>query len=144
MRVLGSAVDIVSCGGTGTYQTTARLPGITELQAGGGIFCDMMYRHDMHVDHEFALTVLATVTSRPVPTRVICDAGKKTMSTDAATPLPLIEAPVSAVRLSAEHTVLELSEPDTSLRVGDKVEFVVGYSDTTTMLPVEMFGVRNG
>ncbi len=143
-RAAGLDVAIVSCGGTGTYQHTARLPGITELQAGGGIFCDVLYREDMHVDHEFALTILATVTSRPVPTRIICDAGKKTMSSDVAKPRPLIEAPVESVRLSAEHTVLELSAPDTQLQVGDKVEFIVGYSDTTTMLHEEMYGLRGG
>ena len=143
-RAAGLTVDIVSCGGTGTYQHTARLPGITELQAGGGIFCDVYYREEMHVDHDFALTVLATVTSRPVPTRIICDAGKKTMSSDAARPRPLIESPVNSVKLSAEHTVLELDAPDTQLQVGDKVEFVVGYSDTTTMLHEELYGIRDG
>ncbi len=141
-RSAGLAVDIVSCGGTGTYQYTVRLPGITELQAGGGIFCDMYYRHEMHVDHEYALTVLATVTSRPVPTRVICDAGKKTMSSDAARPCPLISPGVTSVKLSAEHTAIELAEPDSTLHVGDKVEFVVGYSDTTTMLHDQLYALR--
>jgi D-serine deaminase-like pyridoxal phosphate-dependent protein len=143
-RQAGLGVQIVSCGGTGTYQLTAALPGITELQAGGGIFCDVYYHDEMHVDHEFALTVLATVTSRPVPTRIICDAGKKTMSCDAAMPRPLLEASIARMALSAEHTILELSAPDTSLAVGDKVEFVVGYTDTTTMLHDEIYGVRNG
>src|SRR6185503_3799584 len=69
-RAAGLAVDIVSCGGTGTYQLTAQLPGITELQAGGGIFGDVYYRESMHVDHDFALTVMTTVTSRPQPTRI--------------------------------------------------------------------------
>jgi D-serine deaminase-like pyridoxal phosphate-dependent protein len=143
-RAAGLPVDIVSCGGTGTYQLTARLPGITELQAGGGIFCDVYYHDAMHVDHEYALTVLASVTSRPVPTRIICDAGKKTMSSDAAMPRPLIAPPVTSMGLSAEHTAIELAEPDTTLAVGDKIEFIVGYSDTTTMLHDEIYGVRNG
>ena len=141
-RQAGLEVPIVSCGGTGTYQVTAWLPGITELQAGGGIFCDVYYHDEMHVDHEFALTVLATVTSRPVATRIICDAGKKTMSSDAAMPRPLIEAPLARMALSAEHTILELAAPDTSLPVGAQIEFVVGYSDTTTMLHEEIYGVR--
>jgi D-serine deaminase-like pyridoxal phosphate-dependent protein len=58
-RDAGVPVAIVSCGGAGTYQLTARLPGITEIQAGGGIFCDIYYHDVMHVDHEYALTVLA-------------------------------------------------------------------------------------
>jgi len=142
-RAAGRSIDIVTCGGTGTYQHTARLPGITELQAGGGIFCDVYYRDVMHVDHDFALTILATVTSRPTPTRIICDAGKKTMSSDAAMPRPCIPDPIRSMGLSAEHTTIELAEPNTDLTVGDKIEFIVGYSDTTTMLHEELYGLRH-
>ncbi len=45
-RAAGLPVEIVSCGGTGTYWITAKLPGVTEVQAGGGIFCDVHYRRD--------------------------------------------------------------------------------------------------
>jgi D-serine deaminase-like pyridoxal phosphate-dependent protein len=143
-RDAGLSVEIVSCGGTGTYQFSSNLPGITEVQAGGGIFCDVHYHDHMHVAHEYALTILATVTSRPTPTRIITDSGKKTMSSDAAVPRPLIEAAVTSVGLSAEHARIELGEPLTDLHVGDKLEFVVGYTDTTTMLHDEMFGTRDG
>jgi D-serine deaminase-like pyridoxal phosphate-dependent protein len=43
-RRAGLAAEIVSCGGTGTYWITAALPGVTEVQAGGGIFGDVHYR----------------------------------------------------------------------------------------------------
>jgi D-serine deaminase-like pyridoxal phosphate-dependent protein len=142
-RQAGLEVEIVSCGGTGTYQFTAHLPGITEIQAGGGIFCDVYYHDVMHVDHEYALTVLTTITSRPTPTRIICDAGKKTMSSDAAVPRPLLDVPVESVSLSAEHARIELGAPS-ELPVGERVEWVVGYSDTTTMLHDEIVGVRHG
>lgn len=143
-RAAGLPIEIVSCGGTGTYWITARLPEVTEVQAGGGVFCDVHYRKHMGVDHEYALTILATVTSRPTPTRIICDAGKKTMSSDAAVPEPLIDGVVKSVSLSAEHGRVELAEPNTTLRVGDKLEFVVGYSDTTVCLHDELYGVRDG
>lgn len=74
-RAAGLPVDIVSCGGTGTYWITATLPGVTEVQAGGGIFCGIHYRQAYGVRHAYALSVLTTVVSRPTPTRVICDAG---------------------------------------------------------------------
>jgi D-serine deaminase-like pyridoxal phosphate-dependent protein len=143
-RDAGLAVNVVSCGGTGTYQFTACLPGITEIQAGGGIFCDVYYHDVMHVDHEYALTVLASVSSRPTPTRIICDAGKKTMSSDAAAPRPLIQATVASLGLSAEHATLGLATPSATPRIGDKIEFIVGYTDTTTMLHDELYGVRDG
>jgi D-serine deaminase-like pyridoxal phosphate-dependent protein len=128
---------------TGTYSITARLPGVTEIQAGGGIFSDMYYSEQMRMDHDHALTILATVTSRPTLTRIVCDAGKKTMSGDAAVPRPLGIEGVKSVTLSAEHMRIELKEPNTNLRVGDKVEFVVGYSDTTVFLHDELYGITD-
>src|SRR5204863_322875 len=81
-------------------------PGVTEVQVGGAIFSDMHYRTHYHVDFEPALTVLSTVTSRPTPTRIVVDAGKKTMSGDAAMPAPRCLPPVQAMKLSAERYLL--------------------------------------
>jgi D-serine deaminase-like pyridoxal phosphate-dependent protein len=143
-RAAGLPVEIVSCGGTGTYWITARLPGVTEVQAGGGILSDVVYREQMGVDHEQAATILATVTSRPTPTRIITDTGKKTMSSDAAKPQPLLKTPVKSVGLSAEHATIELETPSDSPRIGDKIEFVIGYTDTTVHLHDELYAIRNG
>jgi D-serine deaminase-like pyridoxal phosphate-dependent protein len=143
-RAAALPVEIVSCGGTGTYAITSGLSGVTEVQAGGGILCDVYYREQMHVPHDFASTILATVTSRPTPCRIICDAGKKVMSSDAAVPRPLLESGVTSVRLSAEHAAIELDSPSRSPGVGDKIEFVVGYTDTTTMLHDELYVHRDG
>jgi D-serine deaminase-like pyridoxal phosphate-dependent protein len=144
-RAAGLPVEIVSCGGTGTYSVTSALPGVTEMQAGGGIFGDVYYRESMGVDHPFALTILATVTSRPTPTRIICDAGRKTMSSDSAAPRPLLPPGLlsTGVGLSAEHTRIELASPSETPRVGDKLEFVVGYSDTTVFLHDELVATRD-
>jgi len=117
---------------------------VTEVQAGGGILSDVVYREVMGVDHEPAATILATVTSRPTPTRIICDAGKKTMSSDGAVPQPLLDAPVRRVGLSAEHATIEMESATTSPQVGDKIEFVVGYTDTTVHLHDELYAVRDG
>jgi D-serine deaminase-like pyridoxal phosphate-dependent protein len=143
-REAGLPVDIVSCGGTGTYWITAAQPGITEIQAGGGVFCDVHYRKDFGVEHPYALTVMTTVTSRPTPDRIICDAGKKTMSSDAAMPQPLAHGAVRAARLSAEHGIVELDAPNETLRVGDRLEWIVGYSDTTVHLHEEIYATRKG
>jgi D-serine deaminase-like pyridoxal phosphate-dependent protein len=143
-RSRGVAVDIVSCGGTGTYEITSTLPGVTEIQAGGAIFGDVQCRDTFRLDLLPALTVLATVTSRPTPLRVICDAGKKSLSSDHALPQPVGIPNVRSLRLASEHTILELGEAIPSLRVGDMIEFVVGYADTTVHLHDEIHGVRNG
>jgi D-serine deaminase-like pyridoxal phosphate-dependent protein len=142
-RAAGLSVDIVSCGGTGTYWIAARQPGVTEVQAGGGVLCDLVYSDQMHIDHEHAASILATVTSRPTPTRIICDAGKKTMSSDAAVPRPVLGMPVRSVGLSAEHGSIELVSPSETPRVGEKIEFIVGYTDTTVHLHEELYAIRD-
>ena len=143
-RKNGISVDILSCGGTGTYWISAVQPGITEIEAGGGIFSDIQYRTSFGVAHDYALTVYSTVTSRPPPTRLICDSGRKTMSTDAGIPKPLDMPEVTSVSLSAEHGIVQFAEPTSKPAVGDRMEFVVGYSDTTTFLHNYIYGIRNG
>ena len=143
-RKAGLPVEIVSCGGTGTYWITAAQHGITEIQAGGGVFCDVHYRRDFAVEHSYALTVMTTVTSRPTPNRIICDAGKKTMSSDASMPEPLGLGKIRAARLSAEHATIELENASDTPRVGDRLEWVVGYSDTTVHLHEEIYATRKG
>ncbi len=46
--------------------------------------------------------------------------------------------------LSAEHGKIELKEPSEKPKVGDKVEWIVGYGDTTVFLHNEMVGIRKG
>ena len=142
-RAAGLPIEIVSCGGTGTYPIAVGQAGVTEIQAGGGVFSDVRYRTLMGVDHPYALTVLTTVTSRPNPGRIVCDAGKRTMSGDGAVPLPIGIGPVLSVVLSAEHTTIELASPSAEPRVGAHLEFVVGQADTTVHLNNEVFGVRD-
>ena len=143
-RRAGYPVEIVGCGGTGTFPYCARQPGVTEVQLGGGIFSDLYYRNQYHVDFPYALTLLATVTSRPTPTRIVLDAGKKSMSGDAAMPQPIGLPPVRHMRLSAEHTTIELESPSATPEIGDRLAFIVGYSDTTVHLHDEIVGIRQG
>ena len=143
-RKAGHDIQIVSCGGTGTMLYCVQQPGVTEVQVGGAVMSDAHYRWDYHVDLPFALTVLATVTSRPTPSRVILDAGRKSMSTDTAAPRPLDVPAVREVRLSAEHARLELESPSDWPRVGDRIEFIPGYTDTTVHLHDEIVALRNG
>ncbi len=142
-RAADLPVDIVSCGGTGTFPFCAQQPGVTEIEAGGIIFSDVHYRTHYHLDFPQALTLLATVTSRPTPQRVIIDAGKKSMSSDAAVPQP-VGLKSTGVMLSAEHGTIDLAEPNDLPRIGDKIELVVGYGDTTVHLHEEIVAVRNG
>ena len=144
LRRNGFPIGIVSCGGTGTYRFTARLPGVTEVQAGGGIFGDVRCRTKFRIDHADSLTVLSTVISRPTPHRIVCDAGKKAMSGDMSMPLPIGLGNVRSISLSAEHATIELDDAKCITAIGAMVEFVVGYADTTVHLHDEIIGIRNG
>lgn len=139
----GIPSDIVSAGGTGSYLYTAKCPGVTELQAGGGIFMDPYYRVKCQVrELDYALTVLATVVSRPTLERAILDAGRKTFNSDVATAMIAGRPDAEVKRLSAEHCELTLGPESQNLKIGDRVELVVGYGDFTTVLHDEFYGFR--
>jgi D-serine deaminase-like pyridoxal phosphate-dependent protein len=141
----GIACPIVSCAGTGSYIYAIRQSGVTELQAGGLIFMDAYYRHKCNVpDFDFALTVVATVVSRPTGERAIIDAGRKTMHGDFQPPFVIGHDDIRVARLSAEHGELELAPSAQDLRIGDRVELVPGYADLTTVLHNQYHCFRGG
>jgi D-serine deaminase-like pyridoxal phosphate-dependent protein len=141
----GLEVGIVSAGGSGTYMYSSLVKGVTEMEAGGGCFMDRFYVEDCHMDDlEVSMTVLATVTSRPTAGRGITDAGFKTVSGDEHLPSAIGLDGVEVVSLSAEHGELRLSGRGQQLTVGDQVEFMLGYSDTTAYHHDRIIGTRNG
>lgn len=141
-RAAGIDVEILSASGSGTFRMSVDLPGITEVQAGGGVFSDLSYEK-WGLDHEFALTVMTRVVSVSSPVRVIVDGGFKSMSVQHGLPRPLGVGAVKSLSLSAEHGTIELEEPK-SLRVGDAISFVPGYTDSTVCLHDEMCVIRGG
>lgn len=139
----GLPCPIVSCGGTGSFAYSVKHPGITELQAGGGMLMDAFYRHDCQITSwDYALTVLTTIVSRPTPERAIIDAGRKTMDANNHIPIPLDRADVVVERLSAEHGQLRLEPSAQELTIGDRLEIVPGYSDMTCVLHDHIYGFR--
>jgi D-serine deaminase-like pyridoxal phosphate-dependent protein len=151
MTADGLNCEIVSAGGTGSYQITADHPAVTELQAGGGIFGDPHYLDRCQVEGlRPVVKVIATVASRPQLDRAILDIGRKTVHPDIYSPAIFRTATgreladVTVGPLSAEHTNLELGPDSQDLVIGDKVEVIPGYSDHTTVLHDRFHGLRNG
>ena len=143
LRRDGLRCDIVSAGGTGSYQLSAECDGITELQCGGGIFADPFYLQECHVGGlDSALSVLATVASRPTLDRAVLDSGRKTLNPDVQLPIVKGWPDASVKRLSAEHCELNLGPQSQNLKIGDKVELIVGYADFTTPLHDHFYGFR--
>jgi D-serine deaminase-like pyridoxal phosphate-dependent protein len=135
---------IISAGGSGSYQYTADIAGITEIQAGGGIFACRYYTEVCHVTgHRPAVTVLATVVSRPTPDRAILDIGQKSISQHKTPPVLRDYPDCQVIGLSAEHATIAV-ESQNSLKIGEKVHVIPGYSDFTFVLHDRVIGVRRG
>jgi len=141
-RAAGLPVSIVSGGGSGTYKVTSNLEGITEIQAGGAVFNDVSYR-SWGVETHQSLYVRATVTSRPSPTRMITDAGWKTLPGWIGQPVPMGLDGVENMSMSAEHGTVTFSAPNTDVRVGDAFDFMVSYTDVTLFLHDRLYGIRD-
>jgi len=142
----GMAVGIVSGGGSGNYMFAASLDGLTELQAGGACLMDQFYGTLCHLDElgfEYALTILATVTSRPTSERVITDAGFKTLSAgEAGQPIMAGQPGIELEYLSAEHGVWRREAGSEDLKIGTRVEIIPDYHDTTTFRHDAFVGMR--
>ena len=122
----GIPCPIRSAGGTATWDWTAAYPGITEIQAGTYLVMDN-FHGAMVGGFEHSLTVQATVISRP-PDRVILDAGNKSMGAgEMASIVGHGEVPF---RFDEEHGIFAATS-GTSLKIGDSVALVPGYSPST-------------
>lgn len=140
----GIDVHIVSAGGTGTYNITGEYPEVTEVQAGSYVFMDTWYGSLEGLNFKYALTVLATVISRPARGRGIIDAGLKAISNDHGLPEVKGLGGATLTGLFEEHGNLKLEGKARNLKVGDKVEVIPSHCCTTTNLHNELIGVKRG
>ena len=146
----GFAVQMVSVGGTGSYNIDADFPGVTEIQPGSYVFMDSHYNkiggRDQPDFSEFgnSLSVLTTVISRAVSGRAIVDAGGKALSTDESVPEPIGLTGATYGVAGDEYGALRLQNPSRDLKVGDQLQIMPGHCDTTVNLHNVFFGVRKG
>jgi D-serine deaminase-like pyridoxal phosphate-dependent protein len=126
LRARGLPCPIVSAGGTATWDWTASFPRVTESQAGSYVVMDNFHAA-MVGDFEHAVTVLATVISRP-PDRVIIDAGNKSIGAPALATIQGYDLPT--LRFDEEHGIFAAGR-NPGLEIGDVVELVPGYAPAT-------------
>jgi D-serine deaminase-like pyridoxal phosphate-dependent protein len=130
------------------WRAEALRPTVTEYRVGTYVFHD---RDSVAAGaasfEEVAMTVRATVVSRPSPTRAIVDAGSKALAYD---PGPddvrglILEAPNSAVvNLNEEHGYVELA-PGDSLELGQQVHVVPNHTCVVSNLFDEFLVERRG
>ena len=122
LAAAGLPCQIVSAAGTGTWGTTSRYPGVTEIQPGSYATMD---GHHRGLDPRFgwAVTVLATVISRR-PDRIVTDAGSKTVGASHGV---LKGWDLEKYRFDEEHSIF-LADASVPLTTRDKVEILCGYT----------------
>jgi D-serine deaminase-like pyridoxal phosphate-dependent protein len=129
IRDAGLPCDIVSAGGTGTYDITGRIPGITEIQAGSYVLMDTAYGK-LDIPFEQAFWVLGTVVSRSTPTLIVADSGHKACTQDHGNPSVHDVEGATVLFLSDEHASI-IIPPDSPLAVGDRLQLTPSHLDPT-------------
>lgn len=104
---------------------------VSERRPGTYIYYDrMQVRDEVATWDDCALTVLATVVSRPTATRAVIDAGSKSLAYDPVNgDLKLGHGLVAGTDLvvtglSEEHGVIDMPAPSDWPRIGDKVRII--------------------
>jgi 3-hydroxy-D-aspartate aldolase len=138
----GLSTEILTGGSTGTWNIDARIPELTELQAGSYVFMDMAYRR-AGLDFEQALTVLATVVSANHATSVSIDGGTKAFATDRGYgPEPAFLQGLKYRWGGDEFGYLELDGASTLPALGEKIEMVPPHCDPTVNLYDTIYACR--
>lgn len=132
LRQSGLPCDIVSAGGTGTYDISGRIDGITEIQAGSYVLMDTDYGR-LDVPFEQAFWALGTIVSRPEQDRCVADCGHKSMTKDHGLPTVRGFAGASVVSLNDEHATIAIP-PESMIAVGDRVFLRPSHTDPTMNL----------
>lgn len=134
LTAVGLPPEIVSGGGTGTYDISGVETPLNEIQVGSYVFMDKTY-YPVRPEYHPSLSVLSTVLSRPVPERLVFDVGLKSMTSEFGWPEIRGELQGEMNYLSEEHAVFTLREPDdVQLGIGDKVQFIPSHCCTTVNL----------
>jgi D-serine deaminase-like pyridoxal phosphate-dependent protein len=139
-----------SAGSTPTVTALAEPGPITEIRPGNYVFNDAtQVVLGVADEQECALSVLATVVSKPQESRVILDCGSKALAAERLTPRTTTfgfvhsHPELSVDRLYEEHAIVTTTEP-TTLSVGDRVRVVPNHACATTNLHELMHVLEDG
>lgn len=136
-RKNGVPVEEVSAGATPPARFSLQQEGFTEYRPGNYIYFDRtQVALGAATLDDCALTVLATVVSKPAADRLIFDSGSKTLTNDGArgfSPAPGYGVVVGhdnllIERLSEEHATVKVTSGTSVLEPGDRVRIVPNHS----------------
>jgi len=140
----GMPVEIVSGGGSATYRNAASVSGLTELQPGTYIFNDGAFYENGLAEFDFALSVLATVVSRPdrkgSRDMAVLDVGRKSFSLTYG--FPRVKYPAGEISSMPQEHARLFVDPDEPLAPGDQVEIYVQDANETFNLYDHVYAMR--
>ncbi len=147
LAALGLPPPVVTTGSTPSMPFVAEVAGVTEVRPGVYVFGDLKQAElGTLARDQCALSVLATVVSRPVPGRYILDCGTKALSSDhyaSVTYGELKDYPgVQIARASEEHGIIEGAV--LPFRIGDKVEVLPNHACATCNMHDDLAVVEDG
>jgi D-serine deaminase-like pyridoxal phosphate-dependent protein len=148
------AIEEISVGATPPVRFSVAEPGITELRPGNYVYNDrtQVGLGSARLD-DCALTVLATVVSKPDADRIILDSGTKTLSSDGARGFEALpgqgaifrtlnqvelDSSLLVERLSEEHATVRVTTGQTALEPGDRVRILPNHSCVVSNLVDEV------
>lgn len=136
-RKSGVAIEEISAGATPPARFSLQQSGFTEYRPGNYVYFDRtQVALGAATIEDCALTVLATVVSKPAPDRMILDSGSKTLTNDGARGFTAAPGYGTVIghdnllieRLSEEHATVKVVNGSTSLEPGDRVQIVPNHS----------------
>ena len=135
----GLSLEIITGGGTGTFETDCELGRLNEVQPGSYVVMDAQYKviggqAGAFQVFQHALFVRTQVISRTGDRWCVVDAGLKSMSSDAGHP-ELIEYDMLSYSFAGdEHGIIDLKDSRPGPKIGDKLTIIPGHCDTTINL----------
>lgn len=137
----GFNVETVTGAGTGTHRY--EYEHYDEIQPGSYVLMDAMYK-PCAPWFDIALTLLATITSTPEPTRAVFDAGAKAISTDYGPPSLKGLKDTKCTIPSDEHGMVHFNPSENRFEIGDRIEVYPSHLDTTINLHDKFYAIRGG
>lgn len=149
LEATGLPARVVSNGGTPDFRNAGQVSPATEHRPGTYIFNDLMQIGFGHATlADCAMTVLATVVSRPTPDRAVIDAGSKALAADLSQAKGhghVVEYPDAVIHtLNEEHGIIDLSACAERPRIGDKISVIPNHACVVTNLFDVLYLMRQG
>jgi D-serine deaminase-like pyridoxal phosphate-dependent protein len=146
LKAAGVEPGVVSTGGTPDLYRAHEVTVATEHRPGTYIYHDRDQARASLGLEACAMSILATVVSRPTDGRAILDAGSKTFSSDSLgldgfgliTDYPL----AVLAKFSEEHGHVDCSASNARPRIGERVTIIPNHACAVTNLHDVVYGVR--